>query len=63
MLREVRVFDVYRGKQVAEGYQSMAFSLQFQADDRTLTDEEVNQRIAAITEVLERELGAVLRKE
>ena len=40
LLKQVKVFDVYTGKQVEEGYKSMAFNLTFQADDRTLTDED-----------------------
>ena len=61
LLQDVRLFDVYRGKQVEEGSQSMAFSLKFQATDRTLTDEEVNKQIEKITAALEREFSAVLR--
>ncbi len=49
-LRSVRVFDIYTGKQVAAGCKSMAFNLTYQADDRTLTDAEVDasmQRVIA----------------
>ena len=38
LLREVRLFDIYRGKQVAIGKKSLAYSLTFQADDKTLKD-------------------------
>ncbi|WP_027365532.1 phenylalanine--tRNA ligase subunit beta [Desulfotruncus alcoholivorax] len=61
LLQEVRLFDVYRGKQVEKGRQSLAFSLKFQAADRTLTDDEVNKQIEKITGALEREYAAVLR--
>jgi phenylalanyl-tRNA synthetase beta chain len=37
----VRLFDVYRGDQVAEGRRSLAWTVRLQALDRTLTDEEV----------------------
>jgi len=60
-LQEVRLFDVYRGKQVKEGCQSMAFSLCFRADDRTLTDQEASGPVAAVAEALAREFGAELR--
>ncbi|MCL6610569.1 MAG: phenylalanine--tRNA ligase subunit beta [Peptococcaceae bacterium] len=60
-LREVRLFDVYRGKQVKEGCQSMAFSLSFRADDRTLTDQEVSEQLAAVARALAGEFGAELR--
>lgn len=61
LLRSVSLFDVYRGGQVAEGYQSMAFSLKFYAGDRTLTDTEVTERTTAIAESLAQEFGAELR--
>ncbi len=41
LLQRVRLFDVFRGGQLAEGTRSVAFNLRFQADDRTLTDAEV----------------------
>ncbi|MFZ5642345.1 MAG: phenylalanine--tRNA ligase subunit beta [Bacillota bacterium] len=60
-LQEVRLFDIYRGEQVPKGFQSMAFSLKFQAEDRTLTDQEVNSQVATLTEALNTVLGAGLR--
>ncbi len=47
-LESVEIFDVYTGKGVPEGQQSLAFALTFRAPDRTLTDDEVN---AAFTQV------------
>lgn len=61
LLRSVSLFDVYRGNQVAEGYQSMAFSLKFYAEDRTLTDAEVAERTTAIAAALTQQFGAELR--
>jgi phenylalanyl-tRNA synthetase beta chain len=52
LLRSAEVFDVYRGEQVAEDRKSLALRLEFRAADRTLTDEEVAERRAAITEAL-----------
>ena len=52
LLRSSRIFDVYRGDQVGEGRKSLALRLEFRAPDRTLTDEEVAERRAAITEAL-----------
>jgi len=60
-LRSVEFFDLYRGKQLPAGKKSLSFSLRFQADDRTLTDEEVDARIEVIVKGLEA-LGGVLRK-
>ena len=50
LLRSVTLFDVYSGKGVESGMRSVAWNLVFQADDRTLTDEEVNRLHAAIVE-------------
>jgi phenylalanyl-tRNA synthetase beta chain len=61
LLAGVRLFDVYRGGQVPAGMKSLAFSLVYQAADRTLTDEDVARVRAKIVARLERELGAALR--
>ncbi|MDP3045027.1 MAG: phenylalanine--tRNA ligase subunit beta, partial [Bacillota bacterium] len=62
LLQEVNLFDVYQGKQVGEGYRSLAFALRFQAPDRTLTDDAVNGYLEAIVQLLTEHTGATLRK-
>ena len=61
LLRNVHLFDIYRGVGVPEGKKSLAFSLELRADDRTLTDADsegvVNRVLAALAE----KLGAALR--
>jgi len=57
-LERAEIFDVYRGAQVGEGKVSLALALAFRAADRTLTDEEVAERRAAILEALAAQLGA-----
>lgn len=61
LLVDLRLFDVYRGGQIPAGKKSLAYSLTFQALDRTLTDEETRKARAKIVGRLERELGAILR--
>ena len=61
LLRNVRLFDIYRGPGVAEGKKSLAFSLELRADDRTLTDADSETVINKVLKALETELGAVLR--
>ena len=61
LLTDARLFDIYRGGQVAAGKKSLAYALTFQAPDRTLTDEETAKLRAKIVSRLERELGATLR--
>jgi len=60
-LTRAEVFDVYRGAQAGEGRISLALALEFRAPERTLTDEDVARRRAAIVTALEREVGGVLR--
>jgi phenylalanyl-tRNA synthetase beta chain len=60
LLRAADVFDLYEGEQVGEGRKSIALRLEFRAADRTLTDEEVAERRAAIEAELEK-IGGELR--
>jgi phenylalanyl-tRNA synthetase beta chain len=61
LLRSVSLFDVYRGAQVGAGKKSLAYRLTYQAEDRTLTDEEVAEVRSEIVHRLEEALGAALR--
>ncbi len=61
LLRRVMLFDVYTGDQVEEGRKSLTYTLVYQAEDRTLTDQEVNELHARIVEGLRQRLGATLR--
>jgi phenylalanyl-tRNA synthetase beta chain len=40
---EVNLFDIYRGAPIPEGKKGISCRIRYQARDRTLTDEEVNQ--------------------
>ncbi len=61
LLRDVRLFDIYRGKGIDIGKKSVAFSLTLRADDRTLTDSDSDGVISAVLAKLESILGAKLR--
>ncbi len=61
VLREARVFDVYRGEQVGLGRKSVAIHLAFQSPERTLTDEEAAELRGTIVEALRERFGAELR--
>jgi phenylalanyl-tRNA synthetase beta chain len=61
LISEVKLFDVYSGKQVAAGKKSLAYRLVYQSPTHTLTDEEVNKVQEQILARLEKELGATLR--
>ena len=62
ILEDVRLFDVYRGKQVDEGKKSVAFSLIYRDKDKTLTDEEVTEVHSGVLDALKDKLNAVLRE-
>ncbi|MDZ4766251.1 MAG: phenylalanine--tRNA ligase subunit beta [Chloroflexota bacterium] len=61
LLRACRLFDVYTGDPIPEGYKSVAYNLVYQVNDRTLTDKEVASVHARIVKAAERELDAKLR--
>ena len=60
ILESYKLFDIYEGSQVQEGYKSVAYSLSFRAKDRTLTDEEVGAAMKKILQGLSG-LGIELR--
>ena len=61
LLRGIKLFDIYRGKGVAEGKKSLAFSLELRADDRTLTDADSEGVVTKVLEALSEKLGVSLR--
>lgn len=62
ILEKVQLFDVYRGKQVAEGKKSVAFALTYRDKNKTLTDEDVAKVHDKVLEALKEEVNAVLRE-
>lgn len=61
LLAAAEVFDVYRGEQVGEGNVSLALRLVFRSPERTLTDDEVAERRAAIEGALADQVGGRIR--
>ena len=67
-LESWQIFDVYKGKQIQAGYQSIALTFKYrhpQAHDaeqgRPLTDDEVTQAHAKIVDAINEKLGGILR--
>ena len=60
-LRNAELFDLYDKAPIPAGQRSLAFALEFRADDRTLTDAEVDEAFAAIVRSLDDEFGYKLR--
>ncbi|HEX2470176.1 MAG TPA: phenylalanine--tRNA ligase subunit beta [Candidatus Limnocylindrales bacterium] len=61
LLRSIRLFDIYRGRPLADDEKSLAYRLAFQADDRTLVETEVDAAIDGITAGLAADVGGRLR--
>lgn len=61
LLESVKLFDVYKGEQIEKGYKSVAYSILFRSNEKTLTDEEVNSPMKKILKELEEKLQAQLR--
>jgi phenylalanyl-tRNA synthetase beta chain len=61
LLDRILLFDVYEGEPLPEGKKSLAFSVDFRASDRTLTDAEADARVRLIAQRLAADFGAELR--
>jgi phenylalanyl-tRNA synthetase beta chain len=61
LLRELRLFDLYRGDSIPAGTKSLAYALTYQADDRTLTDKEIDKAHKKIEDRLRHVLHAQIR--
>ena len=61
LLKNVSLFDIYRGPGVAGGKKSVAFNLVLRADDRSLTGEEADEDVQSILAALKADHDAVLR--
>ncbi|ONI40658.1 phenylalanine--tRNA ligase subunit beta [Candidatus Epulonipiscium fishelsonii] len=60
-LESIELFDVYKGQQIEEDHKSVAYNLVFRSNEKTLTDEEVQEVMAKIVNGLETSFGAKLR--
>ncbi len=61
ILENIKLFDIYKGRQVPEGMKSVAYSITFRAQDRTLKDEEVSDTMEKIFTALKKDIGAQIR--
>jgi phenylalanyl-tRNA synthetase beta chain len=52
LIKKVTLFDIFKGRQIGDGYKSLAYSVVFQAEDRTLIDQEVENTYKKIREKL-----------
>lgn len=63
LLRSLDLFDVYKGKQIPDGTVSLAYSIVFQSEDRTLQEDEVNGLQKKIEDCIANRFGGKLRSE
>ena len=61
LLRNVSLFDVYHGEQLGNGKKSLAYALTYQAEDRTLTNTDIEKPRNKIIRALEGQLGGTIR--
>jgi phenylalanyl-tRNA synthetase beta chain len=61
LLKEVRLFDLYKGDTIPQGKKSLAYSLAYQADDRTLSEKEIEKAHKKIEDRLRHLLKAAIR--
>ncbi len=61
ILENVKLFDIYKGDKVEEGYKSVAFALEFRGIENTLTDAEINDKMDKILKNLKEKLDIELR--
>ena len=60
-LKEINLFDIYTGKGISKGKKSLTYSLNWQAKNRTLTDDEIDKIIERIVSFLSKKFNAKLR--
>ncbi|MGI6584560.1 MAG: phenylalanine--tRNA ligase subunit beta [Gracilibacteraceae bacterium] len=62
LVEDVKLFDIYRGSQIKEGYKSMAYSIVYRSDEKTLSEEDITRVHNKIVNSLINQLGAELRQ-
>ena len=61
LVKSIDVFDLYKGQQIKEGKKSLAYTLEYRSDEKTLKDEDVANIHNSIQETLVKKLGAEIR--
>ncbi|MBP8110639.1 MAG: phenylalanine--tRNA ligase subunit beta [Caldilineaceae bacterium] len=61
LLSDIELFDIYRGKPIADGRKSMAYRLTYQSHDKSLTEKEIARLRGDIVQAVEAETGGTLR--
>ncbi len=61
LLKDVKLFDIYEGESIGKNKKSLAFSLEFSSDERTLTETEVEKDFTKLIKSVSQKFNATLR--
>lgn len=61
LLKDVKIFDIYEDEAIGNDKKSLAFSLEFGSDERTLTESEVEKDFTALINSVSKKFNAILR--
>ena len=61
LLRQVGLFDVYRGDKIPEGKKQYALSFVIRDEEKTLTDQDTERLMAKLLDMFTKDFGAILR--
>ena len=61
LIRDVKVFDIYEGENIAEGQKSIALNVTIQSSEKTLTDEDLDKINKLIISTVEEKTGSKIR--
>lgn len=62
ILKDVRLFDLYEGKQIPKGRRSLAYSLEYLDEEKTLTEKDINESHQRVVSALEERFAAEIRR-
>ena len=62
LIEDLKLFDIYKGSQIEEGYKSVAFRIVYRSSEKTLTDDDIAKVHNRIVNSLSNQIGAILRQ-
>ena len=61
LIKEVKIFDIYQGENIASGKKSIAFNITLEPKNKTLSDKDIEQVSKKIISIVQEATGATLR--
>ena len=61
LIEDIRIFDVYQGKNIPQGKKSIAFNIRYRTTNRTLKDDEIDTLHSSVVEYILDKTGGKLR--